>query len=66
MKSVHIKFWAAFNIIWPDLTPPATKWDLPMIVGLETLFHKTKHTVGLKIPLEGSISKYMLFRHHLA
>ena len=55
-----------FNIIWFDFIPPAAKQELPVIVKLQTLFRKRKHTVGLKIPLECSILNFRPFQRRLA
>ena len=53
------------GIILPNFTLPATKQELSVPVKLETLIHKKKHIVGLKMPLEGSTSNLMPFRHCL-
>ena len=55
-----------FNIIWPNVTPPTSKQDLPTVVKLDTMFRKTEHTIGLKIPLKGFTSNSMPFGNHLA
>ena len=37
-----------------------------MAIKVDTLFHKTEHTIGLKMPLYGSTSNSRPFRHCLA
>ena len=54
-----------FDVIWSNFTLPAAEQEPPAEVKPETLIQKTKHTAGLKMPLEGSTSTSRPFRHRL-
>ena len=64
-KSTH-EVSGNFNIIWPNFTLPTAEQKLPMTVKPKTLTQEIEHTVGLKMPLEGSTSNFRPFRHRLA
>ena len=64
-KSIH-EVSGHFDTIWPNFTLPAIEQVFPVAVKLETLIHKTEHTVGLKISLEGSTSNSKQFWYRFA
>lgn len=53
------------NNILPDFTLPEAERELPAATVLQILFHKTKHTVSLKMPLESSTLNFMPFQYRL-